>query len=297
MGLFEEVQMDLFNFLGLKTKAKTVSGEASKPNTYAGLNDLPCPVEVHRKPHKRRVSFQMLPKGCLKITANKSYSEKELFKAVLPYIDWIEAEHQTCLKHLNRHPVKIWQSGEKFLLNGLNLKMLLSPSEVKKPYIRFMSESFEYFYPELWDELAPKEKSKNLKNALLSFFKQKTSEILNERVNFWSTQMKLYPKKITYRNQKSRWGSCSSKGNINLNWKIGCFEQEIQDYVIIHELAHLVHQNHSQRFWNLVATYCPNYKATSKKLHLKDYEVDCFLQNPILYKENPRLPEQKKPEL
>ena len=66
--------------------------------------------------------------------------------------------------------------------------------------------------------------------------------------------------KITLRRQKTRWGSCSSKKNLNFNWQLVYFEPKIIDYVIIHELAHLTHMNHSKNFWQLVEKYDPEYK-------------------------------------
>ena len=65
---------------------------------------------------------------------------------------------------------------------------------------------------------------------------------------------------ITLREQKTRWGSCSSKGNLNFNWRLVHYRPEIIDYVIIHELAHRTHMNHSAKFWQLVEKYDPEYR-------------------------------------
>ena len=73
--------------------------------------------------------------------------------------------------------------------------------------------------------------------------------------------MSLSANKITVKRQKSRWGSCSSLKNINLNYHLIKAPLSVIDYVIIHEFAHLVHMNHSSRFWELVKSYCPDYKS------------------------------------
>jgi len=65
---------------------------------------------------------------------------------------------------------------------------------------------------------------------------------------------------VTLKEQKTRWGSCSSKGNLNFNWRLVHFEPPIIDYVIVHELAHRTHMNHSADFWSLVATFDPEYR-------------------------------------
>lgn len=79
------------------------------------------------------------------------------------------------------------------------------------------------------------------------------------------------PEKIYVRNMSSRWGSCSSLGNISLNVYLLEVEPELFEYVLIHELSHLYHMNHSPKFWAQVAKYCPDYKEKRRKL--KMYEI------------------------
>ena len=71
---------------------------------------------------------------------------------------------------------------------------------------------------------------------------------------------------VAIRNQKSRWGSCSKKGNINFNYKIALLPTHLADYVIVHEMCHLGEFNHSQKFWNLVAEAYPNHKEARSEL-------------------------------
>jgi predicted metal-dependent hydrolase len=71
---------------------------------------------------------------------------------------------------------------------------------------------------------------------------------------------RLSVKRVTVRNQRSRWGSCSRRGSISLSWRLIQMPDAVRDYVILHELAHTREQNHSVRFWRLVEELCPDYR-------------------------------------
>jgi predicted metal-dependent hydrolase len=97
-------------------------------------------------------------------------------------------------------------------------------------------------------------------NKVDNFLKSTASEYLVAQTHILAKKMNLTFNKLTLRKQKTRWGSCSSKKSLNFNWKLVHFEPKIIDYVIIHELAHLSHMDHSRNFWNLVEKYDPEYK-------------------------------------
>ncbi len=83
---------------------------------------------------------------------------------------------------------------------------------------------------------------------------------LIKRTESLAKKMNTSYNKLTLKKQKTRWGSCSSQKNLNFNWQLVHFEPKIIDYVIIHELAHLTHMDHSKNFWNLVEKYDPEYR-------------------------------------
>jgi predicted metal-dependent hydrolase len=85
-------------------------------------------------------------------------------------------------------------------------------------------------------------------------------KVLHERVAHWSQVMEIAPKKVFIRNQKTRWGTASSLGNVSFNWRVADLPPHIQDYIVIHELAHLREMNHSPAFWKIVERYAPEYK-------------------------------------
>ena len=88
----------------------------------------------------------------------------------------------------------------------------------------------------------------------------KAAEYIPKQVAYYARIMGVNYAKITIRNQVSRWGSCSDKGNLNFNCLLMLCPKEIIDYVIIHELCHIMEMNHSKKFWDKVSQFCPEYK-------------------------------------
>lgn len=89
---------------------------------------------------------------------------------------------------------------------------------------------------------------------------------ITARVSYWSKQCDIPYGRIAIRNQKRRWGSCSSLGNLNFNYKLFLLPPCLSDYVIVHELCHLRELNHGPKFWALVAAYYPAYAVIEKEL-------------------------------
>ena len=125
------------------------------------------------------------------------------------------------------------------------------------------------------DEVKNLKKSiKNLKiaseeNILKSydrFYKEYAKIYLTPRLEYFSQLMGLEYSQLKFRKMKSRWGSCNSMGSITLNTQLIKVKKELIDYVLVHELAHLVHMNHSKLFHNLVEKYLPDSKNLKKEL-------------------------------
>ncbi|MBX4192386.1 M48 family metallopeptidase [Candidatus Parcubacteria bacterium] len=91
--------------------------------------------------------------------------------------------------------------------------------------------------------------------------KEDARMLVHARVAYFNLHYKSPVKKIFIKNHKSRWGSCSSKGNLNFNYKILYLPPVMQDYIIVHELCHLHQFNHSPKFWALVAQTVPNHRT------------------------------------
>ncbi|HAF96625.1 MAG: hypothetical protein A2X34_03525 [Elusimicrobia bacterium GWC2_51_8] len=90
--------------------------------------------------------------------------------------------------------------------------------------------------------------------------------IISARVKYWGVALNLEYGRVFIKDQRTLWGSCSRKRNLNFNWRLAAAPPEVLDYVVIHEFCHLREMNHSKRFWALVAVTCPDYAARRKWL-------------------------------
>jgi len=98
------------------------------------------------------------------------------------------------------------------------------------------------------------------------FYKQYCPETITPLLEEYAVRMGLRPSKLSYRHNRSRWGSCSSKNALSLNTRLMMLPQEILRYIIVHELAHIAHKNHGGDFWKLVEGYCPDYKELRRSI-------------------------------
>jgi predicted metal-dependent hydrolase len=122
---------------------------------------------------------------------------------------------------------------------------------------------------------AEQSQRKELSSQEVKLLVTRAKRIIPQRVRYYADIMGVTYGRITIRMQKSRWGSCSGKGNLNFNCLLMRTPETILDYVVVHELCHLKEMNHSPRFWAEVEKILPDYKERRK--WLKDHE------NEIMY--------------
>lgn len=108
--------------------------------------------------------------------------------------------------------------------------------------------------------------AKAVEKYLKEWYKKQAATYIEERVKYYKQMIPGKVASITLENRKGRWGSCNSRGELTFNWRLIMAPPEIIDYVVVHELCHLRHMDHSKKFWNAVAGVLPDYKARVKWL-------------------------------
>ena len=105
-----------------------------------------------------------------------------------------------------------------------------------------------------------------IKKACIKAYKMVAKRDLTEKTDYFAQQLSVAPTAVKINSAKSRWGSCSAKKSINYSWRLIMADDEVIDYVVVHELAHILELNHSNRFWAIVESIIPDYRERKKRL-------------------------------
>lgn len=212
---------------------------------------------------RKNVLFQALPEGVTRVYAPRHIKLREIDEMVRQRADQLAEMHKSVDQHIEEdrrnHPVT---DGSTLMIEGKAYTLRLKQG---KP-VRGVTDGGEYRLT------LPDTSDPAVRAAIRSTLSVRALERIRSRVNHFAPLIGVQPGRIAIRDQKSRWGSCSSKGNLNFNWKLIMAPPDVLDYVVIHELCHLHEFNHSPRFWQLVYARMPDYESWKKwlKLHTDD---------------------------
>lgn len=163
-------------------------------------------------------------------------------------------------------------SGEtiRYLGRQYLLKVVEAPDE---PSCKMHGKWLIVTIPDRMDKL---EKRIIIKQALIYWLKEKAYLKLRERLDLYADKMGLLYKMLILSDQKKRWGSCDIGGNIRINWRIIMAPLSLIDYVLVHELCHLEHRNHTSEFWQLLEDHLPDYQKRRERLKEEGSEYTLF---------------------
>lgn len=146
---------------------------------------------------------------------------------------------------------KEYMTGEKLAYLGRKYRLKVEKSEdLKKVEVKLYQGTFYIKYPIRLDDET--ERIAAIKKALALWYRKHAEIKINERVLKYKKVLDVNPNKIVIKKQNKRWGSCSSNQNINFNWKIIMAPMSVVDYIVVHELTHLIFSDHSREFWDTV---------------------------------------------
>lgn len=219
---------------------------------------LPSGEQLHyqlERRQRRTVGLKITPAGLI-IHAPKRISQSHLESLILLKADWIRKK-LTALAD-NQIPALQWQDGEQLLLLGSPITLAIS-HDSRSRAVEYTPGCLRLAMP---NHLEPAPVSRKV----LQWYKKQALADFSRRLEILSARLGVPTPTLFLSNARSRWGSCNSKKEIRLNWRLLQAPPYIINYVICHELAHLKEMNHSAKFWAVVASLYPDYKTAEKEL-------------------------------
>lgn len=219
---------------------------------------LPGGEQLHyqlERRQRRTVGLKITPAG-LVVHAPKRISQSQLESLIVLKADWIRKK--LIAQSENIIPDLQWQHGERLFLLGNEIELAIK-HDLRSRAVQYAPGSLQLAMPN-YDEPAA------VARKVLQWYKKQALTDFARRLEIFSAKLGVALPKLLLSNARTRWGSCNSKKEIRLNWRLLQAPPHIINYVICHELAHLKEMNHSARFWAVVASIYPDYKTAEKEL-------------------------------
>lgn len=211
---------------------------------------------------RKSLGIKLDENGNIFVRAPMGLSRKQVDRILSEKASWI-LTHQNSLQKLSKEREEkryisgtdIYYKGEKYNLHITRVENKKKQKVVLKTSIK---NEIDIFTVDL-DE-------KYIRRFLETWYKEEARRILTEKVDYYGKFFSRSHENIRIKSMKTRWGSCSAKGNLNFNWKIIMAPEEVIDYLVVHELSHLVEMNHSANFYSQLSRILPDYKTHQKWL-------------------------------
>lgn len=225
------------------------------------MADIKYKLEIIRSQNRHKTITLKIENERLIVLAPQGLTNKQINEVLVKKADWIAkqlaktASYKDNLSHTIAYGQQVFYQG-----------ILLTLSENKASQKIFVSGA-KLYVPA----------SSLNKEALYAWYRSQAELKILSRVHTLCEAYQFSIANLRLKDQKKRWGSCSSLKNINLSWRLILLPPWVRDYIIIHELCHLKQPNHSPEFWSLVEKYCPNYQLAKKYLKENEAALISFL--------------------
>jgi len=242
------------------------------------LDDRDVPYRLERKRGRRRLSVQVEPRTGLRVLAPLRLPLRDVDAFLRQERDWLREKMREIALWEQRHPLRSFETGERLPLLGEPWPLVVREEVGRKRARIRRSErgeapgTIELHLP---GGLKPGERREEAARALESWYRRLARQLLEARVAHWTPHVGHAPMSISIRDTKSRWGSCSSAGGLSFCWRIVMAPPRVVDYLVVHELCHLEHPDHSPRFWSLVESFLPDCDALRR--WLRDHGQELYL--------------------
>jgi predicted metal-dependent hydrolase len=220
-----------------------------------GRTSIPYSVERGRR--NKTVAIAVDPERGVCVRAPRHTSVAKLDEIVRLKARWI-IDRRRRHEDLPPQPTpREFVNGETFLYAGKQYRLKLVP------YEQGVQQRVRLVGARLYVNAG-----QQVRGSLIKWYRERAQERLDTRVRIWAERLGVRPSGVLVREQRARWGSADSKGNLRFNWRIVQASTRLLDYVILHELAHLLFPNHTRDFWATLGRVMPDYEARRERLRV-----------------------------
>jgi predicted metal-dependent hydrolase len=245
--------------------------KASYSDTYVIVGDYKVPLRVHIE---RRSTIRIAVGKDNVLLRVPVFAAGNLVSHIKTAEDWLTGISKSQPELLEKYHVSKYDLKSNIQLLGKDeytIKIEGSDSQ-DTGEIRLLNHELLIKIPTSIDEF---EKRIMVRNLLSKLFAKRYKKFVEERLKFWNERyFQKNVKSVTLRYNSTNWGSCSTTGKINISTRSLLLPLEVFDYILVHELSHLVEMNHSDRFWNVVERVMPNYEKAEKWIRDNTSKLD-----------------------
>ena len=239
----------------LKKLRHLITPPAAVEQRSVHLAGKPVSYTLKRTSRLRSIGLRIDDNG-LTVNIPVRASEKWLYSVLQEKADWV-------IKKLDswqtRQPAPTeWQDGQAISFRGQPLTLRVIASLFNAPP--------QLHREQLLVHVTDSENQEVVEQAVIQWYEHEAMILFRERVAHFAPLMNVTPRTVKLTSARTQWGSCTASGSVRLNWQLIKMPLRLIDYVIVHELAHLIEMNHSTSFWQLVERMCPDYLGRRKEL-------------------------------
>lgn len=226
---------------------------------YTGSSYIAYKIDRSAR-RKRTISFFLESESSLRIQAPLRTPQQTIDSILQQRLSWIVRK----TKEFKSVPVPRYDDGAPIFYLGYRYELRIT---FDKTMPRGCYLSRRRFTVNLHDAtFSEKEKCEEVKLEVMLWLKKRARAKFEKRLRLWSEALGVSYKKLVVSSPDRRWGSCNSQNVIRLNWKLMMAPLSLIDYVVVHELCHIIHKNHAPRFWRMIANVMPDYEERQNAL-------------------------------
>ena len=226
------------------------------------VDGVTLPYALRLSPRRATLCVQVLAGGAVRVMAPMRARRSDIHTFLAHHWAWIAGKRRALVNSAQQKSVAHLGDGSQLPLLGDILVLRQHLGEKIRPSAIRLGQNLVVSAPT----------SGQVSALVVGWYRQAAREHVSGRVLHFAPLVGRAPRRLSIRGQKTRWGSCSARGTITINWRLMQASAEVLDYVVVHELCHLLHANHSQRFWREVERVVPEYPRL--RLELKSFGLN-----------------------